>query len=70
MTETEASQLADSFLLKELGRPLKLVGVKTSDKRPFEWTVLYETTNGAGKVFDGPTVVIVDERDRSTKFYQ
>jgi hypothetical protein len=69
MTEAEASQLADSFLLKEIGRPLKLVGVRTSEKRPFEWTVLYETTDRTGKAFDGPTIVVVDARDRSAKFY-
>jgi hypothetical protein len=69
MTEEKAKQLADSFLMKEIGRPLKLMGVKTSDKHPFEWTVLYETSNSAGTIFDGPTIVIVDERDQSVKFH-
>jgi len=69
MNEAEATQLANSFLQQTLGRKLKLIGVRKPKGLQPEWAVLYETTNSEGKLFDGPTVVIVDERDRSAKFY-
>ena len=68
MTECDAQRIADQLVAGRSGWSFKLVGVKTIEKRPDEWVVIYEATNSRGVTFDGPTVGLVNKLDGSARF--
>jgi hypothetical protein len=70
MNQERDEYLATEFLLRETGSKLKLIGSRKWSKRPDEWNVLFETVDQAGKSVDGPSIVIVDERTASARFFE
>jgi hypothetical protein len=70
MIQARAEQLAIDFIVKETGRELKVIGSRNWPKRPDEWNVLFETVDLYGNVADGPTIVIVNARTESVRFFE
>ncbi len=68
MTESDAQRIADQLVAGRVGWSFKLVGMKTVEKRPDEWVVIYEATNSRGVTSDGPTVVLVNKLDGTARF--
>lgn len=68
MTEHDAKLIADQLVASKAGWSFMLIGIKTVEKRPDEWVVIYEATNSRGVTFDGPTVVLVNKLNGTARF--
>jgi hypothetical protein len=69
VSEDDAITLAQAYVKATLDGDLKLIGARKSSRFPSEWNVLFETTLPNGVMMDGPTIVIVDEGTRQTRFF-
>jgi hypothetical protein len=68
MTESDAQRIADRLVAGRADWSFMPIGMKTIEKRPDEWVVLYEATNSNGVAFDGPIVVLVNKLDGTARF--
>jgi hypothetical protein len=68
MNASEAQELADALTAGAPDWGYTPLGVKRNSNDAHQWLVLYEAGKADGTRFDGPVVVIVDERDGRARF--
>ncbi len=68
MKEGDARRIADLLVAGRVDWSFNLVGMKTVEKRPEEWVVIYEATNSRGVKFDGSIVVLVNKLAGTARF--
>ena len=61
MTEREATERAQAFIRKGMGRDLRVLNTKREVRDPSKWGVVFESTSPAGNVVDGPIIIMVDD---------
>lgn len=69
MNASEAQELADALTAGASDWVYTSLGMKRNPNDAHQWLVLYEAGKADGARFDGPVVVLVDERDGRARFY-
>lgn len=69
MNADEATDVARHFVARELKAELRLdSGARKHPRMADEWVVLFDRSRGDGSVFDGPLIVLVNDKSGDARF--
>ncbi|WP_163865165.1 hypothetical protein [Myxococcus eversor] len=69
MNADEATDVARRFVAHELKEELRLAsGARKHPRMADEWVALFEGSRGDGPVFDGPLMVLVNDKTGGARF--
>lgn len=70
MTPQEVESVASEFIKTKHGRRLKIAaGARRTAHRDNEWTVVFLYAGPNGEKFDGPIIVVVDDKSGVARFW-
>ena len=72
MRPEEARAIAESFLETQNMRGYKTVfaEVRSHDRWPNEWSVIFDLFTEAGNLMDGPMIVVVNKTTRQARIFE